>query len=578
MLTRETSFAVIDPAPEVSPGEFGWSFGTGPGSLSLIDLAEIASRSGVNWLKLPLWSAEYAAENSDFSTSRMTLFLDQLDQHEIALVGLLSDPPAQLTDKFARHWVGISKIFTMPREFWSPSLEPIIARHSFRIRHWQLGGETDDSFIGLSTLPQTVAAVKDEFDRIGHHARIGFHWKWDQPFPDIPASERSFLSLGDQSRPDDAELKLNLDRTRTSPLSRWVLISPPARSEKSAVERAGDLARQMLAAKLGGAEAIFATDPFDPERGLLNADGSPTDNYLPWRTVALALRGATYLGQFEMPQHSPNAVFDRGNEVVAVVWNSQQTREEIYLGERPVAVDLWGRREKLPLHPRTQTQIIEVGPIPLIIRNCAPNIARWRLAAKFEKGRIPSEFGQHEDALVVSNTFPQGVSGKAVVHFPPGWEIEPPQISLQAAAGETIRLPLLLTFPPDASLGELRPSIDFDIAADRPYKFSMFLPYHLGLGDVDLTVVSRWTPDGRLEVEQHITNNTEPLEVLEFNCSLFIPGQIRQRHFVTRLGKGKDQRFYVVSNADDLRGKGLWLRAEQSNGRRVLNYHWKVDE
>src|SRR5579872_4210739 len=189
-----------------------------------------------------------------------------------------------------------------------------------------------------------------------------------------------------------------------------------------------------------------------------------------------------------------------------------------------------------------------------------------------------SEFGQHEDAILGLNSFPQGISGKATIHFPAGWEIEPAQWTLQAAAGENFKLPLLLTFPPGAALGEFRPSIDFEISGDRSYKFSMFLPYRLGLGDVDLTVVSRWTPDGRLEVEQRITNNTEPLEVLEFNCSLFIPGQVRQRHFVTRLGKGDDQRIYVVPNAEALRGKELWLRAEQINGRRVLNYHWKVDE
>ena len=164
------------------------------------------------------------------------------------------------------------------------------------------------------------------------------------------------------------------------------------------------------------------------------------------------------------------------------------------------------------------------------------------------------------------------------MHFPPGWEIDPPQWTLQAGAGEKFKLPLLLTFPPNAALGELRTSVDFEVAADRPYKFSMFLPYRLGVGDVDLTVISRRTPDGRLEVEQHINNNTDPPEVLEFNCSLFIPGQVRQRHFVTRLGLGEDKRFYVVPNADALRGKEMWLRAEQVNGRRVLNYHWKVEE
>jgi hypothetical protein len=578
VLTKETSFVVMDPVPGTTDGEFGWSCGTGPGAVALDDLADLASRSGVNWLKLPLWTAGYAEEKSDDSTSRMTHFLDRLDRHGIALVGLLSDPPAQLADKYARHWVGISKIFAMRREFWYPSLAPLIARHSFRIRHWQLGGETDDSFVGLTGLDGTLAAVKHEFDRIGHDARVGFHWKWDEPFPDLAAAEHGFLSLGGQSYLADTALRKHLDQTQGSRLPRWVLISPMARSEKPVLERASDLARQILAAKLGRAEAIFATDPFDPERGLLSADGSPTENYLPWRTMALALRGAAYVGEFSLPQHSPNAVFDRGNEVVAVVWNAKPVREEFYFGEQPTAVDLWGRKEKPPLDPRTQTQIVEVGPTPLIIRNCSTYISRWRLAVQFEKGKIRSEFGQHEDALLISNPFPQGVSGRAVPHFPPGWEIEPPQRAFQAAAGEKIVLPFLLTFPPNASLGDLRPSVEFEVAADRPLKFNMFLPYRLGLGDVDLQVVTRWTPDGRLEVEQHITNNTEPPEVLEFNCSLFIPGQIRQRHLVTRLAKGEDQRVYVVHGAQALRGKELWLRAEQINGRRVLNYHLKVEE
>lgn len=578
VLGKETSFVVMDPVNEAASGDFGWSFSAGPGALPLIELAEIASRSGVNWMKLPLWSAGSAEDDSSFSASRMTLFLDHLDQHGIALVGILSDPPAQLTEKYARHWVGISKIFTMPRDFWSPSLEPIIARHSFRIRHWQLGGETDDSFIGLSTLAPTVSAVKDEFDRIGHDARVGFHWKWNQPFPEVASAEHSFLSLGEEPRLDDVELRKNLDRTRSSALARWALLSPLAQSEKSASERAGDLATQMLTAKLGRAQAIFAANPLDAERGLLTADGSPTDLYLPWRTMALALRGATCIGQFEFPQRSPNAVFDRGSEVVAIVWNPQPTTEEFFFGEQAAIVDLWGRREKLPLNPRTYLQTVTVGPTPLIIRNCGPFISRWRMAAHFEKGRISSEFGQHEDALLLTNTFPQGISGKAVVHFPPAWEIEPPHWTLNAAAGEKFRLPMMMTFPSDASLGEFRPSIDFEVAADRPYKFSMLLPYHLGLGDIDLKVVSRILPDGRLEVEQQITNNTEPLEVLEFDCTLFIPGQIRQRHFVTRLGKGEDRRFYMVPNADSLRGRELWLRAEQVNGRRVLNYHWKVEK
>jgi hypothetical protein len=582
ILAKQTSFVVMESVPMGATGEFGWSFSGGPGDLDLAALGEIASRSGVNWLKLPLWSTGYAEQKSDLSTSKMTLFLDQLDENKIALVGLLSDPPAQLADKYAQNWGGISKIFTMPRDFWYPSLEPIIARHSFRIRHWQLGSETDDSFVGLATLPQTLAAVKNEFDRIGHDAQVGVHWTWEHAFPNPGAIANTFFSLGGNPPLDGEKLREHLERTRAAGVARWVLVSPLPRTDKggeiSAPLRAADLARQMLAAKLGGATAIFAADPFDPQRGLLNPDGSPTEMFLPWRTVAMALRGAKFLGQFELPNRSSNAVFERGNEIVLVIWNSEETTEEYYLGEQATTVDLWGERRKLPIDSQLHSQSIPVGPTPLIIRSCSLPVARWRLAIQYAHGRISSEYGAHEEALLGTNTFAQGLTGKVTVRFPPGWEVEPFQWPLHTGAGEKFKFPMTLKFPPEASLGDLRTSVDFEVSADREYKFNVFLPYRLGIGDVDLKAICRRKDDGRLEIEQWITNNTEPLEILEFNCSLFIPGQVRQRHFVTRLGKGEDQRFYFVPNADGLRGKELRIRAEQVDGLRVLNYTWKVDE
>ena len=48
VLAKQTSFVVMDRAPGISAGEFGWSVGSGPGDLQLAELAEIASRSGVN--------------------------------------------------------------------------------------------------------------------------------------------------------------------------------------------------------------------------------------------------------------------------------------------------------------------------------------------------------------------------------------------------------------------------------------------------------------------------------------------------------------------------------------------------
>ena len=64
--------------------------------------------------------------------------------------------------------------------------------------------------------------------------------------------------------------------------------------------------------------------------------------------------------------------------------------------------------------------------------------------------------------------------------------------------------------------------------------------------------------------------------MLNFTCSLFVPNSRRQKKLVTKLGNGKSQKKYYLPNADEIRGHKIWLRAEQVDGRRVLNYRWKV--
>lgn len=576
VLEETTTFVIMELDEQSPAGDFGWSVSSGIAQIPLESVADIAAQSGINWLKLPLWTVSNYEQRT--SITGLSQFMDRLEEQNITLIGLLNEPPPQVSEKFAQHWVGVSKIFTMPRDFWYPSLEPIIARYSFRVRHWQLGGEDDDSFVGLQSLPETVASVKKEFDRIGHDSRIGFHWDWKQEFPKADRIDHTFLSLHSKPQLDPAELEQALRATENGGLPRHVLLKPLPVGEHTADFRAAHLARLMIAAKLGKADAIFVSDPLDPRHGLLNPDGSPGDLFLPWRTMAMALRSARYIGEFEMTGRSPNAIFETPHEVLMVLWNDQPTREESYVGEQAFVVDLWGHRSPVETNATTGRQVIDVGPMPVLVRGCNEGVVRWLLSAKFEKGWLKSEYGAHDEAILVKNTFSQGISGRAVLHMPPEWEVEPNHWSFQAAVGENIRLPTLLTLPPDAGLGKLRPSIDFEISADRPYKFTCHLPYQLGTGDVDLDVTSRFTNDGRLEVEQRITNNTDPLEILNFNCSLFIPGQIRQKQVVTKLIKGQDKRFYYIPNAGSLRGKRLWLRAEQIDGRRVLNYHWTAGE
>jgi hypothetical protein len=135
---------------------------------------------------------------------------------------------------------------------------------------------------------------------------------------------------------------------------------------------------------------------------------------------------------------------------------------------------------------------------------------------------------------------------------------------------------MVLTIPANTSLGNAVRIIDFVIDAETLHTFRVYRPIKIGLGDVFMHVIDRKLPDGRLEIEQIIVNRTKPEEILDLNCNLFAKGNRRQKQRVSRSGNGKSRKKYFLPNAEALRDTELWLRAEQVDGRRVLNYRWTV--
>lgn len=577
ILEEKTSFAVIDLVDPKPDGEFGWTISQDNPKLPINELPDIAAQAGINWIKFPLWNV--MSSDDVQRPSRIAEMLDQCSNKGITPIGLLNHPPKHLRSQFAKDWQGVSGIFTMPASFWSPSLEEVFARYSSLVNYWQLGGDDDQSFIGMQNLNETLKKVKSELDLVGRDTHVGIHWDWKTPLPKSNMTH-SFLSINNEKRLSSLGLARELQNANVSRSIRpcWVTLTPLPKDGYLPEERGIDLAKRMVTAKYMGADGIYASSIFHEQHGLLNQNGSPTLLFLPWRTVALALQGTKYLGSFNMPNKSTNHVFVRDEEAVMFVWNDEPTEEIIYLGENVYATDVWGRRLKLEQNSKTRRHRLSVTSAPIIIRKCNKAIAHWRMAAQFEIGKSKSEYGGHADAVIGKNTFPQSVRGKAVLNVPKGWEIEPREWEFNSGAGDDYRLKTIMTLPTNASLGKENVSIDFDISAERQYSIRVHRPYHVGLGDIVIKVTDKKLEGGQLEIEQIVVNNTSPLETLQFRCSLFVPNMKRMQRFVTELKSGQDRKLYYLPNADSLKGKELWIRAEQTNGRRILNYRWIVGE
>jgi len=568
---RDVKLAVIEPRRSPAGGRFGWTLSQGAGGLPLDRLAELAAQSGINWLKYPLW---YDQKQSKESIEQLIAFGERLDSDGITLVGLLSDPPLSVRERYAAgETTTAANLFGADPPAWYPSLEPLLIRLAACVRWWQLGSDTDTSFVDDPKLVEKIGHVKAQLDQIGQDVNLGIGWDWLRAMPPGNAAGLPWRSVSLSTDPSmtAGELATYLDAADKTQLRRWLVIEPLAAEHYPLEVRAADLVRRMIAARIHGADAVFCPRPFDDSCGLMHADGTPGELFLPWRTTALALGTAQYIGSIQLPQGSPNQIFARENDAVMVVWNDTPCREVLYLGSGVRQTDLWGRAAAVG--NQGHRQIVSVDRLPSFVTGLNLPITRWRMDFAFDRRQIPSVFGRpHADSFRLKNHFPGGAGGEVTLVMPDIWQVKPARISLRLADGEQLQQPFQVTLPYEASSGRNKVRVDFEIQADRLHRFSVYRHIDVGLGDVYFKIATELNDRGELEVRQRLLNESH--RKVSFRCQLFAPQRRRLKSQIIDLGPGEDLKTYRLADGRQLLGETLWLRAQQLDGPRILNYRF----
>ena len=214
-------------------------------------------------------------------------------------------------------------------------------------------------------------------------------------------------------------------------------------------------------------------------------------------------------------------------------------------------------------------------PLPAFVTGLSKPIARWYIDLSFDQERMPSITGLAQaNGFRVKNPFPGEVAGTATIVAPRGWIVDPKQVSFHLAAGEELQQPISITFPDTAASGRHAVRVEFEIQADRPYKFSVLRHIEMGLGDVRIEYQTRLNSENKLEVQQRFVNSTD--QPVSFRCELFAPDRRRLMVDVLDQGRGQNLHTYDLENGKELLGKTLWLRASEIDGPRVLNYRFTV--
>lgn len=571
VLRREMTLAVIRAYSRSPQNEFGWSLAHPDRPLPPAAMANLLAEAGVNWVKCPLW---LDSAKGDRQVLPLRALVDQLAEHRIEVVGVLDRPPEAIRAPLdPARTPFAAEIFTMDRSVWYPPVEWLMARLGGRIRWWQLGGDEDTSFVGYPALEAKLAQVKTELDRVGYDVNVGVGWDWLYPLPPSspPKNPLRFVSLTAVPPLSAKELAAYLPLVAQASVRPWVVLEPLPRDEYATEVRIADLVLRMLEAKLRGAGAVFASDPFHPRCGLMNPDGSPSELFLPWRTTALLLGGSKPMGSIRLPQGSPNYLFARGEDALLIVWNPKPTRETLYLGEHVRQVDLWGRE-----HRPTSTdagQQLDVGPLPRLLTGLDKTVAQWRCLCTLAQHRMPSLLNQrHNNRIEFTNCFGHPVEGVVRVAPDEPWTVHPASFPFRLGIGERLGQDLQIILPSNATSGVHLLRFDFELKAERPYRFSVYAPIEVGLDNVEIRLVTQLNTRGELEVQQWVHNKGNlPVSL---RCQLFAPGRQRLSTQVVGLPGTQQIHLYHLPEGRQLIGKPLWLQANQINGAQVLNYRF----
>jgi hypothetical protein len=158
--------------------------------------------------------------------------------------------------------------------------------------------------------------------------------------------------------------------------------------------------------------------------------------------------------------------------------------------------------------------------------------------------------------------------------WPEAWHIPDRELPFKISPRDTIQVPFEITLPINAGTGRQTVGIEFEVAAERVYRFRTTRDIDVGLDDLFAEFETRLTSKGDLEIEQRLTNRTE--ETVNFKCYLYAPGRKRLTLQVLDHAQGIDVKIFQLPNAAELVGKDLQLRLMEVNGARILNYAVKV--
>lgn len=335
-------------------------------------------------------------------------------------------------------------------------------------------------------------------------------------------------------------------------------------------QRLADLARKIAIGTSLDPQRVFVQAPF--ERGDGGGESwEPSDEYIIVRTMFHALAGKRAVGVLTPDPDTVAILYSGdGGRGCAVLWSwlEANTRpSDLYLGDAPHLLDLWGVRSELPVK---DGRVRLVAPaVPVIIENVQAALALAQASFVVSPTELEAHRSEPRPVVRFRNHFEQDMVGVLSLEAPGGWQVVPQSQNFTLAAGETFTQELQVGVPPRQVSGRREMGVVIHIESPTRSTLRFDVPLTLGLQDINFDVNTYWVDD-TLVVEQRLRNGSPaPVSFWGFGQA---PGRARVERAFLDVGPGDHAtQTLQLPRARNLVGQRIHVGIREIRGPRSLD-------
>lgn len=463
-------------------------------------------------------------------------------------------------------------LFANKPDVWQGYLDSTLIRYGLQVHRWQIGRTGHTEAFWRDDLDVIYPRINAFFSRYIGQPIVGLPWSAQHPLPGgSPHISALTINIPQSIQPQQIPVYAQTWPRPDQPRETTLALATLDPRQYTHQDRANDLAIRMLYAWSTRPDALAIAQPWD-HADARSAAILPDPLLAVWSNVSSHLWGRQVVRQLLLDEGLVCYILDGPRGGALMIWNRNSEIEQpvldAYLGDvQPVAVDIWGNRQPVPLVDGRHH--LPVGQSPLFIENIDAKLARLRAGFQIRPDFAESVYEIHEHRISLTNPFNRTLSGRLVLHSPDHWQIRPRLIHMSIPPGETLTAPIEIIFPISELAG--RKFLGARIEPDNQGPMiEIVTPLRVGMRDVLLR------PSAMIEGPD-VVIATAVTNVGEVGRTLYVSAaardQARTERIISNLQPGHTQikTFRFSGAAAELRGQTVRVAVRDIKSPAMLN-------